>query len=301
MEMIPAMLTLFRTDGALDLAATKTYARFLCDHGATQLLVLGSNGSFPLLDLEERQAVAEAVIEAVDNRVPVLVQVGDPATQRAVHLTRLAKQAGAAGIVAVTPSYYGYDEESLKAYFLEILDAAAPVPTYLYTIPTHARNSISPHLLQALAGQAPHLAGIKDSSTDFQHVVEILATAQTIGRPFSVFIGTEQYLLPALPLGASGGVSGLANVFPELIRALLEAYQSGEIARAQFVHRKILDLEKLFSTFPSLSVHYAALAQRRIAESFPRRPLRPLNASESTRLRKGLQELELLDPFSLQG
>ncbi|MBE3556860.1 MAG: dihydrodipicolinate synthase family protein [Firmicutes bacterium] len=103
MEMIPAMLTLFRTDGALDLAATRTYARFLCDRGATQLLVLGSNGSFPLLDPSERQAVVEAVIEAVGDRIPVLVQVGDPATQRAVNLTRSAKQDGAAGIVAVTP------------------------------------------------------------------------------------------------------------------------------------------------------------------------------------------------------
>lgn len=174
------------------------------------------------------------------------------------------------------------------------------MPTYLYNILSHARNSISPHLLQVLAAEASHLAGIKDSSADFQHVIEILATAQTIGRPFSVFIRTEQYLLPGLLLGTSGGVSGLANVFPELISTLLEAYKSGEIVRAQSAHQKILDLEKRLSTFPSISAHYAVLALRGMEESFPRRPMRPLNASETMRLRKGLQELELLDPFSPQ-
>ncbi|MDI3298417.1 MAG: dihydrodipicolinate synthase family protein [Bacillota bacterium] len=289
-ELLPAMLTPFDEAGRPDARRLRAYVDFLVERGADGLFALGTNGLFPLLETAEREALARAVVEAAAGRVPVVVHAGALTTAEAVRLACSAREAGASAVAAVTPYYYPCDEEALRDHFLAIGEAAGELPLYVYNIPSHARNEVTPALLRRLAAELPNLAGVKDSSRDFAHVQATLAAAAEVGRPLAVYVGTESHLLPALSLGATGAVSGVANVFPEALCAVLEAWRGGGPVEAAEAQRRLDRLRALLGEGPAVAPHYAALRLRGLDLGEPRRPLRPLTAGEAARLEARLRE-----------
>ncbi|MBX5465765.1 MAG: dihydrodipicolinate synthase family protein [Clostridia bacterium] len=288
-ELLPAMLTPFDAAGRPQTGRLRAYVDRLLEGGADGLFVSGSNGLFPLLEPGEREELARAVVEAAAGRVPVVVHAGAATTAEAVRLARAARAAGASAVAAVTPYYYPYDEEALRDHFLAVGEAADGLPFYVYNIPSHARNEVTPALLRRLVGELPNLAGVKDSSRDFAHVQAMLAAVSEASRPLALYVGTESHLLPALALGATGAVSGVANVFPEALRRVLDAWHAGRPVEAAEAQRRLDRLRVLLGEGPAVSTHYAALRLRGLDLGEPRRPLRPLAADEGRRLEDRLR------------
>ncbi|MDI3316241.1 MAG: dihydrodipicolinate synthase family protein [Bacillota bacterium] len=299
-ELLPAMLTPFDEEGRVETRLLREYVDFLVGRGADGLFALGSNGLFPLLKAEERERAVAAVVEAA-GQIPVVAHVGAATTEEAVRLARAARRAGAAAVAAVTPYYYPYDEEALRDHFLAVSEAAGDLPVYLYTIPTHARNEVTPALLRRLAAELPNLAGVKDSSRDFAHVQATLSAAAEVGRPLAVFVGTESHLLAALTLGATGAVSGVANVFPEALRAVERAWHQGSPVEAVEAQRRLDRLRAILGEGPAISPHYAALRWRGLDLGRPPRPIRPLGSAEEARLRARLREEGWLEEADAAG
>ncbi len=242
----PAMATPIDGEtGQVQLDAVAQLIDFLIAKGVSGLFVGGTTGEGVLLGIEQRRILHEATMTAVAGRVPVLLHVGSLRTDSAVELAHHAASIGADAIAAVTPIFYGINDDALAAYYLAVAEAAPETPLFAYDIRHMAVNGISPVLAERLFAGLPSLAGLKSSSPDAQalrRLIEVIPDGRVL------LAGNESIALGSLALGADGMISGLATAVPEPFVAMIDAFNTGDLSEARRQQRLI---NGLLATIPS--------------------------------------------------
>ncbi|MDG6909009.1 MAG: dihydrodipicolinate synthase family protein [Nitrososphaerota archaeon] len=286
--LFTALLTPFDDNGNVDADRLAKLVRFQVSKGTEGIFPCGSTGLGPMLSLEERKTVAETVIESCRRKVPVVVQVGAPDTPSTVELARHAAGAGAYAVATLTPYYYKPGERAVAKHFEAVADAV-DVPVLAYNIPQFTGNSLQAKAVADLA-KAGTLSGIKDSSRDFLHLLDLI---DAVPDAFAVMNGTEEYGLFAINSGADGLVSGGANALPELFKSMLAADRRGDHAAALSAQRQVQAFKDLVKQ-GQISAYYEILRERGVDCGLPRRPLLPLEKTEGKRVIDGLRGLDLI-------
>jgi len=286
--VVPPTVTAFDESGAVDEAATAAHARFVVEHGARGVFPLGTNGEFATLSAEERRRVVEAVAGGVD--APVIAGVGCPSTRETVANAEHAARAGADGVVVVTPYYYPLDERGAVAHYRAVADAV-DLPVYVYHIPSKTGNELSLSTLGRIAA-IDGVAGVKDSSKD----VPWLAQAIDRNPGMTFMAGSDSLLFAGLEVGCAGLVSAVANVFPELVVDLYEAYDVGDEARARRLQSTVFDVRSALKRGPYMAGVKTALSLRDPGFDVGglRAPLRTMDEEDRTALEDDLVGLGLL-------
>lgn len=248
--------------------------RFQISNGVDGLYPCGSTGLGPMLSLDERKAVAEAVIGEASGKVPVVVQVGCTDTASSIELATHAERAGATAVASLTPYYYKPGDRAVLKHF-EAISKSVGIPVFAYNIPQFTGNNLMPGAVAAMA-KSGIIAGVKDSSRDFLHLLDLL---DAVPEGFVVMNGTEEYGLSALMSGADGLVSGGASALPELFRSLVAAHRGASYPEALAAQKMVLKVKDVVKSGP-ISAYYEILRERGIDCGKPRAPLLPLEASE---------------------
>ncbi len=225
-RMLTAMVTPFTSGGALDLPAAQQLASDLVDLGNEGLVVSGTTGESPTTTDEEKDALLRAVVEAVGDRAYVVAGVGSYDTHHSVDLARAAEKAGAAGALVVTPYYNKPPQEGLLAHFTAVADATG-LPVMLYDIPGRTGTAIATDTLLRLA-QHPRIVANKDAKGDLFAAQQVLAASD-----LAYYSGDDALNLPLIAVGAVGMVSVVGHLVADRLRAMLEAYEAGDVARAR--------------------------------------------------------------------
>ena len=291
--IIPPLLTPYTADGEVDEAALRRLLDFVVPH-VHGLYPVGTYGTGPLMTFDERTRVLEIILDHVAGRIPVVAHVGAPSAHIAVELAKHAKQAGAAGVGAISPFYSpGLPEDNLYAYFAALIDAVneEDFPVFVYNNAHYSQNTITPALLARLADHG--LRGCKDSSFDLVNFYQY--TDAVADYPdFNVIVGTEAFMVAAFDAGAIGTVCGIGNIFPELLRETYDAYQSGDREKAIELQRRILRVRKIIKAGPTVPIMHAILRMRGVDAGSSRAPLIPVSKALEEQVRGGLAELGLL-------
>ncbi len=227
--VIPPLITPFRADGTVDLAAFEANLESLGSSGLAGFLVLGSNGEAAGLEHEEKLELIATARRLAPGRF-LLVGTGTESTRGTVALTRKAADLGADAVLVLTPHFYRgrMTPEVLRRHF-EAVAEASPIPVYLYSVPAFTGLTWPPGLASALAGH-PRVAGMKESSGDIGLLGRIIAT---VPASFEVLCGSAPVFYPALCVGAQGGILGVANCVPRVVLGLYEAFVAGDHVRAR--------------------------------------------------------------------
>lgn len=279
------MITPFTSEGQVDVVALEQVIEFLVPT-VDGLFVCGTYGSGPLMNLEQRKQVAEICVKRVAGRIPVIVQVGTPDTASAVELARAAEEAGADAVASVAPYYFHHTYEGLKSYFQALIHGVQ-IPVYAYNNPTASGNSLSPKLIRELADEG--LAGLKDSSFD---MVTFYGFARALaGKPFNLIVGTEALAYPALKAGAAGIVSGVANVYPEVVKQLADAVTAGRDQEALELQYKVLSLRETIKLGPTVPICHAILEMRGVTAGVPKAPMHPITPELRDQVAARLREI----------
>ena len=286
--VVPPTITAFDGDESVDHETTAAHARFVVDRGVHGVFPLGTNGEFALLSADERNAVVETVVDAVDGDVPVIAGVGAPSTRVTVEGARHAEEVGADGVVVVTPYYYPLDGRGAVEHYRRVAEAV-DVPLYVYHIPSKTGNSLSLSTLDELAG-IENVAGFKDSSKD----VPWLGQAIDAHPDLSFLSGSDSLLVPGLDLGCSGMVSAVANAFPELVVNLYDAYDAGDGARAKERQSEVYRVRSAMKRGPYMAGVKSALSLRGFDAGPLRGPLRRMDDADERELESDLRDLDLL-------
>jgi 4-hydroxy-tetrahydrodipicolinate synthase len=242
--LMPAMVTPFDEKGELDLVAAEAVIERFLEAGVDGISPLGSTGEAAHLTFDERKRFAEAVVEITGGRVPLVVGVGASGTRETVELARHAEGAGADAALVVSPFYWKVGEEALFEHFATVAKSVA-MPVMVYNLPMLTGIDLSPALVARLAEECSNVVGIKDTVTEYGHVVGVLREVKPARPDFSVLSGWEDLILPSLLAGADGSICALANVAPKLFVDLVRSARSGDLARAAELHRRVLSLTAL--------------------------------------------------------
>jgi 4-hydroxy-tetrahydrodipicolinate synthase len=284
-----ALITPFTADGKVDYTAFEALLEFLIDKGVHGLFPLGTTGEGILMSVEERKQVAQFVVRAANNRVPVIVHVGHVRTEETIELARHAASVGASAVAAVTPYYFHLGPSELFQHYVALSQAVPEdFPIFTYHIPSNARNAVTPELIKRLLDETPNIRGLKYSSDQLTELQDILLAA---GDDLTVMLGPDHLVLPGLTLGIQGSVSGCSNVFPEPYVRLFHAYWAGQLQEAQRQQKIIAELVRIFRAGARLSLFKEALAFRGLTGGHVRAPLGPLSADEQRVLFEQLESL----------
>lgn len=224
-----ALVTCFNEDESLNLEATRAQVRRQVAAG-NDLMVAGTNGDFTALTHEEKLRLVEAVADEVGGRVRVFVNAGMPATWETVQLARSFSGLGVDGIAVITPFFIACTQDGLERHFATVADAVT-TPVYLYDIPARTQNHIEPATARRLAAHG-NIRGIKDSGGAQATLEEYLAVGREVPG-FEVYSGPDHLVLWALRNGAAGCISGLGNVMPDTLAAILRAHDRGDRTEAE--------------------------------------------------------------------
>lgn len=290
--VIPAVLTPFHQDGRIDIGALQGYADFLIGKGVHGLFPLGTNGAGPLLSVADRKLVADIVVTQAAGRVPVIVHTGGISTEESLELTAHAAQIGAAGAAVVAPWYFPHDDQALEAHFTAVAEGVPELDLYLYNIPGNAKNDLSPALVKRLADRHANIKGVKDSSKDLQRLKDYI---EILGPGYTVVVGTDALVLPAMLAGAAGVVSAVGNCFPEVMVELVEAIKSGNLDLAKTLQQRAEAIRDALKRGPYITPYVEALNLRGIPMGVPKAPLRALTQEEKEGLAAGLKQLCLIE------
>ena len=292
--IVPPMITPMTGPDELDMPGLERLVERLLAGGVSGLFVLGTTGEGPGLGYRLRRELVERVCGLVRRRVPVLVGITDTAFVESLGLARLAADAGAEAVVAAPPYYLPGGQPELREY-LDHLVPKLPLPLFLYNMPALTKVSFELDTVR-YAMDKPRVVGLKDSSGDmayFRGVVELLKH-----RPeWSVLVGPEELLLEALTAGGHGGVSGGANLFPDLYVNLFRAFRAGDRRRAQELQDQVLRISgSLYriGRHPSAVIKgiKCALACLGVCDDFMAEPFHRFRAAERVLVERLLEKLE---------
>ncbi|MEV0008026.1 4-hydroxy-tetrahydrodipicolinate synthase [Streptomyces sp. NPDC047973] len=270
-----AMITPFTTDGELDLDAARRHAVTLVAGGCDGLVLSGTTGESPTTTDGEKTALLRAVREAVGDGVPLVAGVGTYDTRQSVRLAREAEEAGADGLLVVTPYYSRPPQADVEAHFVRVADATG-VGLMLYDIPGRTGTRIEPATMLRLA-EHPRIVAVKDCSYDLLGAAKVMA-----GTSLAYYSGCEELNLPLYALGGAGCVSTVANVAPRQVRAVLDAFDAGDTEAAARLNGALVPLVEamMASGLPGTVTAKALLGAGPVRE-----PLRPAGREAADGLR----------------
>ena len=233
-RVITAMVTPFTEDGSLDRQGAAELARFLVANGNDGLVVAGTTGESPTLTHDEQIDLVRIVCEAVT--VPVIAGAGSNDTRAAVELTELATEAGAAAILSVTPYYNRPSQAGLLRHYAAIAQAT-DLPIMLYDIPARSGRRIEPATVLELAGTHRNICALKDAAGNIAETAALIAEAPA---GFEVYSGEDSLNLALLAVGAVGIVSVASHWCGLECRAMIAAFERGDVATARSINQKLI-------------------------------------------------------------
>lgn len=239
--VIPAQTTPFNHDLSIDHGQLAGHARWMVEAGCTGLVPGGSLGEGATLGPAEKLQVLETLVRAVGDRVPILPAVASTSTAESVRFVQDAGAAGARGFMVLPPYVYSTDWREMKAHIAAIL-AATDLPCMLYNNPVAYRTDFLPFQIAELAREFPHLAAVKESSTDVRRITAIRAL---IDDRLEILVGVDDAIVEGIAAGAVGWIAGLVNAFPHESVALFRAAREGRTDEAFAIYRWFLPLLRL--------------------------------------------------------
>jgi 4-hydroxy-tetrahydrodipicolinate synthase len=281
-----ALVTPFRRDGALDEDGVRRLARRQIDAGIHFLVPCGTTGESPTLSEEERVRVVQLVVEESAGRVPVLAGAGGYDTREVIHTGRRMRDAGANGLLSVTPYYNKPTPEGLFQHYSAIASEVA-LPVIVYNVPGRTGCNVDVATLVRLS-TVPGIVGVKEASGNVTQMCEI---CRAVPPSFIVLSGDDALTLPLMAVGGRGIVSVASNEVPAEMSQMVEFAERGDFTAARKIHDML---------FPLLMVNFAesnpipvksAMAQMGLLEENYRLPMVAPRDGTRAKIKDVLQSL----------
>jgi 4-hydroxy-tetrahydrodipicolinate synthase len=232
-----ALVTPFTADNRVDEAALRRLVKRQVAAGIHFLVPCGTTGENPTLSAIERRRVVEIVVEEAAGRAPVLAGAGGYDTHEVAALARQMAQAGADGLLSVTPYYNKPTPDGLLAHYSAVADAT-DLPVIVYNVPGRTGCNIDVATLVRLAG-IPKIAGVKEASGNMMQICQV---CHDLRDDFIVLSGDDALTLPMMAIGARGIISVVANETPRPMVEMVEAAEQNRFDEARRIHDRLLPL-----------------------------------------------------------
>lgn len=285
--VLPALTTPFHDDESIDFDTLRENVRRLERGGVHGVVPVGTTGESATMSHDEHVEVIEAVVDAVDD-IPVIAGSGSNNTREALDLSKRAADAGADGLLLISPYYNVPEPAGMEEHFRTIADAV-DLPQIIYNVPGRTGRNIAVETAVNLSSHE-NVVGYKAASGDLNRVAEVIE--RTAAENFSVLSGDDQLTLPVMSMGGTGTISVAGNVEPERTSRMVDLALDEDYEAARELHRELGPLFRtLFVETNPIPVK-EALAIRGHMSATMRSPLSRMEEENLARLRTVLAGLE---------
>ena len=285
--IIPAVVVPFSEDDSIDADALRSNAGHLIDGGVHGLVVNGTMGEAGALSDDERGLVIDTIVELAGGRLPVTVGVSSASTRASCAYAEQARDRGAQGVMCLPPLLYPGTKEELVAHFTAVSEAAG-LPVMAYNNPEASGIDLTPDRIAAIASAVPGVVGVKECSGDARRLAALLGSTD-----LEVLVGGDDWALEGFAAGATGWVSGVANVVPAECVQLFDAVNEGRLAEAREIYQRLLPLGRLDMTPWLVQYFKGAMDAVGLTGGRTRPPRLPLGAEQQELLREAVDALGL--------
>ena len=255
--------------------------------GVHGIFVFGTNGEGYILDEEEKAEIIRVAVKAVNGRVPVYAGTGCVSTRDTIRMSRKAKELGADVLSIITPSFAAASQEELIQHY-ETVANAVDMPILLYNIPARTGNALAPATVQKLS-QVANIVGAKDSSGNFDNILQYIEKTRGGDKPFTVLSGNDSLILWTLLAGGKGAIAGCANVFPHTMVSIYEKFNAGDLEGARRAQDSIRPFRDIFKFGNPNTIVKTAVKELGYPVGLCRAPFNSLSPAGLDALRKALQ------------
>jgi len=281
-RLLTAMITPFKDDLSIDWAGVEKLAAHLVSTGHDGIVVNGTTGEAPTTSDEEKIEIIKVVRKAVAGKAKVVAGAGNNETSHSVEQAEMAADAGADGLLVVTPYYNKPPQAGIEAHFRAMADATK-VPVMLYDIPGRTGVAIEPDTIVKLAAH-PNIVALKDAKGD------VASTSWVIKRcGIPVYSGDDILNLPLLSVGAVGFVSVCGHTVGADLRMMLDSWFNGNSQKALEIHQKLLPVYTGTFRTQGAILTKAALTMMGLPGGKARLPLVDATESQISQLREDLR------------
>jgi 4-hydroxy-tetrahydrodipicolinate synthase len=277
----PAVTTQFKKEGQLDLEGFIKNIGTQIEAGIDGIIIGGSLGESSTITHDERIVMLAAVLDIFKNKVPVLINIAEGSTRKAIELAQRAASSGADGLMVLPPMMYKPTEAEVVEYFRAIASSTS-LPILVYNNPVDYKIEVTPNMFDVLL-KHDSIQAVKESTRDLANVTRLI---NRFGDRLKILIGVDTIAIEALIMGAHGWVAGLVNAFPAETVAIYRLVKAGRIEEARTIHRWFLPLLEL-------DIHPQLVQNIKLAESmtglgteFVRPPRMMLTGEERERVKQ---------------
>lgn len=285
------------SENGINEAATRKLVNKLINDGVHGLFILGTNGEFYALSEEEKLTLVKIVVDEAAGRVPIFAGSGGISTEAVIQLTNQFAKLGVDAVSIITPYLIKISDEELIQHY-QVIAANTNLPIILYNIPANTKISISEQVFKELI-KIPRIAGIKDSSGQLENIQMYLDLNDR--ADFSVLVGSDSLILPALQKGADGAVAATSNVLTKTDLGIYQAYLANDLEKAARLQESINDFRRVLKLATVPSVLKYSLRLTGIPVGPPKSPVRGVTPELDTEIRNTLalyKEIEGMEKLS---
>jgi 4-hydroxy-tetrahydrodipicolinate synthase len=274
-----ALVTPFHHDASVDEAAVRRLARRQIDAGIHFLVPCGTTGESPTLNEDERVRVVALVAEEAGGKVPVLAGAGGYDTRDVIHTGRRMRDAGATGLLSVTPYYNKPTPEGLYQHYTAIATEVG-LPVIVYNVPGRTGCNVDVATLVRLS-TVPGIVGVKEASGNITQMCDVCGA---VPDQFLVLSGDDALTLPVMAVGGHGVISVASNEVPSEMVRMVEAAERNDFAAARKTHAQLLRLMMINFVESNPIPVKSAMAAMGLLEEVYRLPMVPPREASRARI-----------------
>jgi 4-hydroxy-tetrahydrodipicolinate synthase len=285
-----ALVTPFTKKNEVDEDTLVRLVEFHIKNGTDAVVPCGTTGESATLNYEEHERVIDICVRAARKRIPVIAGTGSNSTEEAIELSAHAKKSGVDGLLLVSPYYNRPTQKGLYLHFKEIADKVK-LPIILYNIASRTGVNIEPETFFMLVQSCKNIVGVKEASGSLDQMSRIMALC---GKKLTMVSGDDSLTLPLMAIGGEGIISVVANIIPRDVKALVVAFNKGQLCEAKRLHYKMLPLIKAVFIETNPIPVKTAMGLMKMCNPALRLPMCSMEEANLGKLKAALKEYKLI-------
>ncbi|QTA38783.1 4-hydroxy-tetrahydrodipicolinate synthase [Thermosipho ferrireducens] len=287
-----AIVTPFK-NGELDMKSYENLLKFQIENGIKAIIVLGTTGEAPNIEMFERIKLIEKAIEICEGKADVIVGAGTNSLNHTMELVKNAEKMGVNGLLIVTPYYNKPTQRGLYEYY-KYISQHTDLDIIVYNVPGRTGVNILPETVYQIASECKNVKALKEANSNINQINEDIKLLKENLENFKVYSGNDDSAFQLLCTGGDGVISVASNVIPAAMVKMFNEIKEGNIKRALEIHMKYLPLFKnLFIETNPIPVK-AALSLMGLIDNELRLPLVPASENTIDILKKTLKGCDVI-------
>lgn len=287
------VVTAFEENGALDMQGNKNIYEHLIKGGIGGLLILGSSGEFYALSVAQKKALIDMAVPYINKRAKVFFGTTCDSMEETIELSNYALNAGADGIMLISPYYFTLDTHAIEAFYDEAAEKIKG-PLYIYNFPDRTGYDVDSKTVLRLLHKHKNIVGLKDSVAKMGHTREMITTVNKEFPEFQVYCGFDENLIHNAACGGAGCIGALSNIYPELMVQWQNAVNRRDWDTAFALQKKTDRLMEIYDINPFFitTLKKAMILRGVQIKNYCQRPVLNLTAEETKRLKTVMRSID---------